>query len=268
MRFSVVDAFTDRPFRGNPAGVVILDEPAPEEWMQHVAAELNLSETAYCQATEDPARWGLRWFTPATEVALCGHATLAAAHVLWRDGRAPADAPLTFDTRSGPLGAAPDGERIVLDFPSRPPADVPAPDGLDAVLPAARYVGVTNDAEWLERNAVVELDGPGALRSAAPDLAALRAVRVGGLIVTSAGDGDADYLLRYFAPTVGIAEDPVTGSAHVTAGPYWAERLGRDSLRAVQASARGGDMDVTVRGDRVLLAGHAVRTIVGELPEP
>lgn len=265
MRFSVVDAFTDRPFHGNPAGVVVLDEPAPEEWMQRVAAELNLSETAYCQPTDDPARWRLRWFTPATEVALCGHATLATAHVLWADGRAGGD--LTFDTRSGPLGAAAEGERIVLDFPSKPPVAGPAPDGLHAVLPAARYVGSTADADWRERNAMVELDEPGALRAAAPDLAALGAVRVAGLILTSPGDGDADYLLRYFAPAVGVAEDPVTGSAHVTAGPYWADRLGRASLRAHQASARGGELDVTVRGDRVLLAGHAVRTIVGELED-
>lgn len=265
--FAVVDAFTDRPMAGNPAAVVVLDAWPADAWLQGVAAELALSETAFVLPTGDPTRWGLRWFTPLVEVALCGHATLAAAHTLWEDGRAPHDAQLAFDTRSGPLRAHRRDGRVELDFPSRPVLAGPAPGWIERVLPGARYLGATAAATALERNALVELDDPAALRAARPDLAVLLAVdEVAGLIVTSAGDEPGvDYLLRYFAPAVGIPEDPVTGSAHCTTAPLWAARLCRATLQAHQASARGGDLSVTAAGDRVLLAGEAVRTVTGAL---
>lgn len=265
--FAVVDAFTDRPLAGNPAAVVVLDAWPEDTWMQGVAAELALPETAFLLATADATSWGLRWFTPLVEVALCGHATLAAAHTLWEDGRAAPAAQLTFDTRSGSLLARQQDGRVVLDFPARPAAPGPAPAWLDGVLPGARHLGITAAASAAERNALVELDDPAALRAARPDLAALLAVDdVMGLIVTSAGDlPGVDYLLRYFAPGVGIPEDPVTGSAHCTAGPLWSGRLGRAGLVAHQASPRGGVLGVTTVGDRVLLAGHAVRTVTGAL---
>jgi len=266
--FAAVDAFTDRPFAGNPAAVVVVDAWPDDTWMAHVAAELALSETAFVLATGDPGRWGLRWFTPTIEVALCGHATLAAAHVLWEDGRVGAGTALAFDTRSGELRAHRDGARIVLDFPARPATGSTAePAGLAAVLPGARYLGVTEATEPAERNALVELDDPAALRAARPDLAALAGVEaVLGLIVTSPSDvPEADYLLRYFAPRGGIPEDPVTGSAHCTTGPLWSARLGRPALRAHQASPRGGVLTVTTEGDRVHLGGQAVRTVTGRL---
>ncbi len=265
--FAVVDAFTDRPFTGNPAAVIVLDAWPADAWLQGVAAELAVSETAFLLGTGDPSRWGLRWFTPVVEVALCGHATLAAAHTLWEDGRAAADAELTFDTRSGPLRARRQDGRVVLDFPARPAIAGPAPAWLDGVLPGARHLGITVAPTALERNALVELDDPAALRGARPDLAALLAVdEVLGLIVTSAGDRPGvDYLLRYFAPGAGIPEDPVTGSAHCTTAPLWAARLGRAALVAHQASARGGVLHVTAAGDRVILAGDAVRTVTGAL---
>lgn len=265
--FAVVDSFTDRPFTGNPAGVVVLTAWPHDAWLRGVAAELALSETAFVLATPDPARWGLRWFTPTVEVALCGHATLAAAHVLWEDERAARGTALAFDTRSGVLKARRDGDRVVLDFPARPAIPGAEPQGLAAALPGARFLGMTEAPSANERNALVELDDPAALRAARPDLVALEAVEaVGGLIATSRSDvDDADYLLRYFAPRAGIPEDPVTGSAHCTAGPMWSARLGRPALAARQVSARGGDLTVTTAGDRVLLAGHAVRTVTGAL---
>lgn len=265
--FAVVDAFTDRALTGNPAAVVVLGAWPDDAWLQGVAAELALSETAFLLETGDPARWGLRWFTPRVEVALCGHATLAAAHTLWQDARAARDAELTFDTRSGPLRARRQDGRVVLDFPVRPAIAGPRPAWLDTVLPSARFLGATTAPTALERNALVELDDPAALRAARPDLAALLGVEeVAGLIVTSAGDAPGvDYLLRYFAPAVGIPEDPVTGSAHCTTAPLWAARLGRAALVAHQVSARGGVLGVTAAADRVLLAGDAVRTVTGTL---
>ena len=268
MPFAAVDSFTDRPFTGNPAAVVVVDAWPADAWMAGVAAELALSETAFVLATGDPARWGLRWFTPTIEVALCGHATLAAAHVLWEDERVGPDVALAFDTRSGVLRARRDGVRIALDFPARPATTAaPEPAGLAAVLPGARYLGATEAVEPTERNALVELDDPAALRAAQPDLVALTAVEaVLGLIVTSPSDvPEADYLLRYFAPRGGIPEDPVTGSAHCTTGPLWSGRLGRAALRAHQVSPRGGTLTVTTDGDRVHLGGQAVRTVTGLL---
>lgn len=254
----IVDAFTERPFAGNPAAIVILDTSAPGGWMQSVAAEMNLSETAFVR--ERPAGgWDLRWFTPTTEVDLCGHATLASAHVLWGAGHAPSG-PIVFHTRSGPLGAEPDGDAIALDFPATP-AHVIAPL---ATLAAA--LGV--DPQWTGRNAadhLVLLADPAEVAGLAPDIAALARIGGRGVIVTAAGGEDCDFTSRFFAPATGIDEDPVTGSAHCTLAPFWAERLGRTALRAHQASARGGRLAVRLAGDRVRITGAAVTVVSGRL---
>jgi PhzF family phenazine biosynthesis protein len=256
----IVDAFTDRPFAGNPAAVVLLDGPAPEPWMRALAAEHNLSETAYVHPVD--GGWSLRWFTPSTEIDLCGHATLATAHVL-REVGADDSAVLRFTTRSGWLSArALDDGRVELDFPADQPVSCDPPAGLvDALLGddagAATavlqgrfdYVVVVND------DAVVRRCRPGP---------ALPAVETRGIGLTAAatptdpGGAAVDIVSRFFAPTQGIDEDPVTGSLHCLLGPYWAERLDRNPLVAYQASVRGGTLEVEVRGDRVLLRGHAV----------
>jgi predicted PhzF superfamily epimerase YddE/YHI9 len=260
--FALVDAFTREPFGGNPAGVVVLESPADERWMAAVAAEVRASETAFLHPDGDG--WQLRWFTPTVEVDLCGHATLAAAHTLWRRG-APST-PLRFATRSGVLTATrgPDGS-VVLDLPSWPIARTsPVPASLDAALGGARhrYLGRTGGDQ---PNDVAEVDDESALLAVIPDLDAVLALGSTGLIVTAAGGDGTDVVSRYFAPAVGIDEDPVTGSAHSTLAPLWAERLGRNRLSARQVSARGGELTLELRGDRVAVGGHAVTVIEGEL---
>jgi PhzF family phenazine biosynthesis protein len=255
----VVDAFTDRAFSGNPAAVCMLSEPAEAAWMQAVAAELNLSETAFVRA--DGAAFALRWFTPATEVDLCGHATLASAHVLWQSGALGKDSPALFDTSSGRLTAARDGDWIVMDFPAEPATESRAPERLAAALGA--------EPVWCGRNrmdVVAELDSEDAVRRLAPDMGRLAAIETRGVIVTAAARAaDGDYVLRFFGPRAGVPEDPVTGSAHCALAPYWAARLGRDSLVGVQLSKRGGVVRVEARGPRVSLAGRAVSVWRGEL---
>jgi len=264
--FVVVDAFTDRPFAGNPAGVVVLDASGEPDaaWMQAVATEVNLSETSFLRRREDRV-WGLRWFTPAVEVALCGHATLAAAHVLWTEGHHPPAETIRFATLSGELRALPteDGS-IALDFPAAPAQPAPPPPGFEAVLPVPhRFVGQSAGAN---DNYLAEVDDPALLRGLRPDLDRLAALPAGGLIVTAVSDDPAyDFLSRYFAPAAGIPEDPVTGSAHCTLGPYWQGKLGKSRFRALQASARGGVLAVEVLGERVRLGGSAVTVIRGTL---
>ncbi len=260
MRIFQVDAFTERAFAGNPAAVCLLDGPRDETWMQQVAAEMNLSETAFV-ARPQGGVWGLRWFTPTVEVALCGHATLAGAHVLWAEGEVPAEVPIAFSTLSGVLTATPRGHEIELDFPAAPPAPVAAPPGLaDALGAEPRGVGRSR-FDYL-----VELADEAAVRGLRPDLARLRQLDVRGVIVTAAsGDPAADFVSRFFAPGAGVDEDPVTGSAHCTLAPFWAERLGRAELVGYQASARGGHVRVRLAGDRVKLAGRAVTVLRGEL---
>ncbi|MEW5765283.1 MAG: PhzF family phenazine biosynthesis protein [Acidobacteriota bacterium] len=256
--FVQVDAFTDRPFRGNPAAVFLLDGPADPLWMQLVAREMNLSETAFLH----PRRGGfdLRWFTPAVEVDLCGHATLASAHALWTEGHADPATPLRFFTRSGELGAEREGDWITLDFPATGPAPCPPPEGLLEALGAqARYVGKTR-FDYL-----VELAAEGLVRDLKPDGHRLKALGVRGVIVTAKGGEPYDFVSRFFAPGAGIEEDPVTGSAHCALGPYWQGKTGRADFLAYQASARGGEVRVRVRGDRVLLSGRAVTVVRGEL---
>ena len=259
----VVDAFTDRPFAGNPAGVLVLDTERDPTWMQAVASELNLSETSFLRLREDGV-WSLRWFTPVLETVLCGHATLAAAHVLWTEGHHPPGEPIRFATASGELRALAAGDgSIVLDFPAAPPYPISPPPDLEGVIPwPHRFVGRAGPT----KNYLVEVDSPVVLRRLQPDLATLAALPAGGLIVTARSDDPAhDFLSRYFAPAAGIPEDPVTGSAHCTLGPYWQGKLGKSRFRALQVSPRTGALTVEVREDRVHLGGSAVTIIRGSL---
>jgi PhzF family phenazine biosynthesis protein len=257
IRIVTVDAFTSRPFAGNPAAVCVLPEAPPDAWMRDVAREMNLSETAFLVPREDG--YHLRWFTPAVEVELCGHATVASAHVLWEDGHLPAGVQARFHTLSGLLTADRRGDWIELDFPAKleQPAEAP-PELLPALGCSAVYVG-RNQFDYL-----VEVDSEATVRALNPDHSLLRRLPVRGVIVTARGS-DYDFVSRFFAPGSGIDEDPVTGSAHTCLGPYWAARLGKTEFTAFQASARGGVVRVRVAGDRVLLGGQAVTIMRGEL---
>lgn len=263
--FALVAFITDRAFSGNAAGVVPLDDLSDDAWMQGVARELAQAETAFLAPGAD-GEFRLRWFTPIAEVALCGHATLAAAHRLWETGALPADAPAAFDTRSGRLTAARDDDRIVLDFPAVPATPEPPSARLLAALagPVPVWAGVTDHADPGERNVLAVLASEADVRTLAPDLQAVAALPAGGLIVTALRD-DAGVVSRYFAPAYGIPEDPVTGSAHCTIGPYWREQLGA-VLSAEQASPRGGELTVvTTDSGRVLLGGRARTAATGVL---
>ncbi|MGW6540831.1 PhzF family phenazine biosynthesis protein [Streptomyces sp. NPDC055051] len=267
MRIRIVDAFTDRPFSGNPAGVLLLDSFPDDAWLRAVAAEVNLSETAFAHPLPagGDADWALRWFTPTTEVDMCGHATLATAHVLHTTGAATG--PVRFATRSGVLGAVtePDGG-ITMDFPTSSLTPVPVPDGLAQAL-GAEILAVHDTAAHVG-DLVVELRDEATVRGLAPDHAALKAHSSRGVIATAPAadpDGGYDFVSRGFFPSVGIAEDPVTGSAHTALAPYWSARLGRDELTGFQGGARTGLVRTRLRGDRTLLTGHAVTVIEGEL---
>lgn len=259
LRIVQVDAFTDTPFRGNPAAVCVLPDERDAAWMQAVAAEMNLSETAFLLKRADG--FGLRWFTPAVEVDLCGHATLASAHVLWEDRHLAREAQARFHTKSGLLTADRRGEWIELDFPVKPATPAAAPPGLAEALGAApKYVG-RNQFDYL-----VEVDSEDTVRALAPDHAALATLPVRGVIVTSrASTHGFDFVSRFFAPGSGIAEDPVTGSSHCALGPFWGARLGKTQMLAYQASARGGVVRVRLAGERVALGGQAVTVLRGEL---
>ncbi len=261
-RITVVDAFTHIAFGGNPAAVCVLDQPTTEEWMQSVAREMKHSETAFCIRLQDGS-FKLRWFTPDREVRLCGHATLAAAHVLWEEGWLEHRKTARFATLSGELTAAPLGRQIELNFPARPPSEVQAPVGLLEAL------GVT--PTWIGRDLedyVVLLADEAEVRACAPRFDALAAVETRGVIITaSAAQADVDFVSRFFAPRVGIDEDPVTGSAHCSLTPFWARRLDKTQLSAQQLSARGGELAVELAGDRVKLRGTCTTTLRGSLTE-
>ena len=255
-----IDAFTSAPFAGNPAAVCLLPAAREAGWMQRVAQEMNLSETAFLERRDDG--FGLRWFTPAVEVDLCGHATLASAHALWESGRLTAGEVARFHTRSGLLTATRQDGWIEVDFPATPAAPAAAPAGLFEALgvAGARTVGRSR-FDYL-----VELETEEAVRALRPDFARLARVEARGVIVTSASATSArDFVSRFFAPAAGVNEDPVTGSAHCCLTPFWAARLGRSSLLAHQLSARGGALRLTLAGDRVRLAGQAVTVLRGEL---
>ena len=254
-----VDAFTEQPFAGNPAGVCILSDPGDEQWMQNVATEMNLSETAYLYEQNDG--FNLRWFTPAVEVDLCGHATLASAHILWETGVLAPEQQARFHTRSGLLTAKLADGWIELDFPSEPAEAVTPPDNLEVALSAPfKFVG-RNRFDYL-----VEVDSEKTVRNLKPDFMQLKTVSSRGFIVTSRSDSSGyDFVSRFFAPAFGINEDPVNGSAHCCLGPYWAKLLGKNSLVAFQASARGGVLRVRVSEQRVILGGQAVTVLRGTL---
>lgn len=257
----VVDAFAERPFTGNPAAVCLLDRWPSDSWLRSVAAEMNLSDTAFL--VPEGNRFALRWLTPAVEVDLCGHATLASACVLWDQQRAAADQTIEFSTRSGILSARRHGQQIELNFPLQPQVEASPPEGLLAALGAqATYVGKNVDY-------LIEVQDDQTLRALAPDFRRLAAVDCRGVIVTARSTGEPyDFVSRFFAPASGIDEDPVTGSAHCTLAHFWQQRLGKSELRAFQASKRGGQVDVVIQGDRVLLRGLAVIVSRGQLIRP
>lgn len=266
MRLLQIDSFADEPFSGNPAAVCLLSGRADAEWMQKVAREMNLSETAFVSSEATGHAWSLRWFTPRVEVDLCGHATLAAAHALWEEGRADPAEPLLFDTLSGRLAATRRGDGIEMDFPAETAQPGEPPPGLLEALGVSAPVAVARN----RFDVLVEVADESAVRGVRPDFGLLAAVPVRGVMVTAVAGPDlvargVDFVSRFFAPAVGVDEDPVTGSAHCCLGPWWARRLGTDDLLARQLSERGGTVGVRVRGDRVLLSGRAVTVLKGEL---
>ena len=257
-----VDAFTDVAFGGSPAAVCVLPAAREATWMQHVAREMNLSETAFVVPRDGASGdFDLRWFTPTVEVDLCGHATLASAHVLWEDGRVAAEAAARFHTRSGLLTAARRGDWIELDFPATPEQPIDPPPGLvEAVGATPRHVGRSRF------DFLFELEDETAARNVRPDFGRLRGFAARGVIVTARADDPAiDFVSRYFAPAFGIDEDPVTGSTHCCLGPFWSGRLNKTEFVARQVSTRGGMLKVKVDGDRVRLGGQAVTVLRGEL---
>jgi PhzF family phenazine biosynthesis protein len=255
-----VDAFTDQPFRGNPAGVCLLAEPADETWMQNVAREMNLSETAFVHRQEDG--FSLRWFTPAVEVEMCGHATLASGHILWETGVLQRVEQARFFTLSGLLTAEHRGDQIEMSFPATPADPTPVPEGLLEALGVGEisYIGKT------QFDYLIEVEAEDTVRNLKPDFVALKTLPIRGIMVTSTcASSEYDFVSRFFAPRVAIDEDPVTGSSHCCLGPFWSQRLGKEEFTAYQASERGGIVGVTVAGDRVLLRGQAVTVLRGEL---
>jgi PhzF family phenazine biosynthesis protein len=259
MKIYQVDAFTDKPFTGNPAGVCVLPRPKDDTWMQNVAREMNLSETAFLLKLADGFR--LRWFTPAVEVELCGHATLASAHILWETGQLAPREFARFHTLSGLLTAERRGDAIELDFPATPDEQAEAPPDLAEIL-GAHLVNFRSS----RFDHLAELESEEMVRGLRPDFTRLKALPVRGIMVTSrASTPGFDFVSRFFGPAVGIDEDPVTGSAHCCLGPYWSKRLGKTEMLAFQASARGGVVGVAVMGDRVRLRGKAVTVMVADL---
>jgi len=255
----IVDAFTNERFKGNPAAICILDETVADSWMQQVAAEMNLSETAFIVQKEEA--YDLRWFTPLDEMDLCGHATLATAHILWETGRLPQHEEARFMTRSGLLTAVHKGDWIEMNFPSEPPEAAIAPEELVQGLGLIpRYVG-RNRMDYF-----VEVDSEDTLRTLQPDFGMLARLNARGVIVTSrATNCPYDFVSRAFFPGTGIDEDPVTGSAHCALAPYWAKRLRKQELVGYQASKRGGIVKVRPEGERVFLQGQAVTILKGQL---
>lgn len=253
------DAFTDKPFGGNPAGVCLLPGPADEEWMQKVARDMNVAETAFLYA--EKGGYSLRWFTPTVEVELCGHATLASAHVLWETGRVPRTQGIEFYTLSGTLTAEMNGGMIELDFPSEPESKADAPPALLKSLGVKPlYVG-KNRFDY-----IVEAGSEKEVRALSPDFALLGTIPVRGVMVTSASDDPKyDFVARFFGPASGINEDPATGSAYCCLGPYWEKKTGKSEFLACQASERGGVIGVRVLGKRVKLLGNAVTVFKGQM---
>ncbi len=254
-----VDAFASAPFQGNPAAVCLLDEDADAEWMQNLAVEMNLSETAFVVPHGDEYR--LRWFTPEYEVELCGHATLASAHILWQTGALPSHQPATFDTLSGKLPCRKTGGWIEMDFPGIPASETKPPDGLlEALDTQAVYVGRNN------MDYIVHVNDESIVKNMAPNFSELAKIDIRGTIVTAlSNDGNCDFVSRFFAPRAGINEDPVTGSAHCCLAMYWGPKLGKESVVGYQASKRGGWVKMRLSQGRVVISGQAVTVLEGTL---
>ncbi len=262
MQLFQIDAFTDVPFKGNPAAVCLLDKPRPDEWMRALAMEMNLSETAFLlRVADEPYHWNLRWFTPTVEVDLCGHATLASTQALYQAGLLPEGQTARYHTRSGLLTAVWQAGWIELNFPARSSRAVDTPPGLLEALgiPSALAVQAFHDDH------LVEVDSQEVLRGLRPDFARILELPVRDVIVTCRGTGKYDFLSRMFVPAMGVNEDPVTGSAHCLLAPYWSPKLGKTDFLAYQASARGGELRVRLLGERVSLAGQAVTIFKTEL---
>src|SRR5579872_1966996 len=257
-----VDAFTNKPFGGNPAAVCILSQPGDAQWMQQVATEMNLSETAFLYKQDDG--FSLRWFTPTVEVDLCGHATLASSHILWETGHLQANEQARFFTRSGLLTAERKGDWIEMDFPAKEEEQADAPPNLLQALGVS-----TQQTQYIGKNVfdyLVEVASEDIVRGLKPNITLLSTVQARGVIVTSrASTPGYDFVSRFFAPLAGVNEDPVTGSAHCCLTPYWSQRLDKSEMIAYQASPRGGVLRVRASGDRVQLGGQAVTVLRGEL---
>lgn len=259
MKIYQVDAFTDTLFRGNPAAVCLLDEAGDEVWMQEVAREMNLSETAFLHKQKEG--YLLRWFTPEVEVDLCGHATLASAHILWETGLLRPDERAQFFTKSGVLNAVKKGDEIEMHFPAIKYKQMSEPAGLSEALGAAPINLCKSDFFFL-----VEVASEREVRDLKPDFDKLKSFSTPAIIVTSKSDSkEYDFVSRCFAPNVGIDEDPVTGSAHSLLGPYWSKHFGKNEFEAYQASERGGKLRVRVQGERVFLIGRAITVLRGQL---
>lgn len=258
MKLYIVDAFTNRPFAGNPAAVCLVEHEQSSEWMQTVAAEMNLSETAFVRAVDEG--FELRWFTPTIEVDLCGHATLATAHALWTEGITD-QSQLQFQTRSGILTCRQTDNWIELDFPATPPTALEPPSELLEALGVQPVFVGKSCFDWL-----VVVDSETIVRSLEPDFIRLAKIPMRGVIVSSRSDDPQfDFVSRFFAPAAGVNEDPVCGSAHCCLGPYWSGQLGKSEMTAFQASPRGGILRVRVVGDRMILGGQAVTVVRGEI---
>lgn len=256
-----VDAFTHKPFAGNPAAVCVSQTPLDETLMQQIATEMNLSETAFLYPLNEAGNYNLRWFTPAAEIDLCGHATLASAHVLWTEGHLAAGITARFQTKSGELLVAQQGDLLRMDFPAKPVHDAPISAAMVAAMDHADIVhGSRNDTNYL-----VELRSHQAVANFTPDLAKIAKLPYQGVIVTSVGDAPYDFVSRYFVPAMGIPEDPVTGSSHCSLAPYWQAKLGKDKMVAYQASGRGGELHVECTPERIYISGQAVTVMRGEL---
>jgi len=259
--FFQVDSFTPEPYKGNPAGVCILDTNRDEVWMQLVAKEVNLSETAFV-VQKSEQEFDLRWFTPTTEVDLCGHATLAASHILWEQNILSEDKEAVFSTKSGLLACKKCSDKISMDFPSEKAEKAEAPKGLlEALNINPLYIG-KNRMDY-----IIEVESEKIVRALNPDFKALKAVKTHrGIIITAKSDDEKyDFVSRFFAPAAGIDEDPVTGSAHCCLAPYWAEKLNKKEFKAYQASERGGGLDLLLSDDRVCITGKAVTVIAGKI---
>lgn len=254
-----VDAFTDKAFGGNPAAVCVLKEAAEEELMQNIAMEMNVSETAFLYKTGDS--FSLRWFTPEVEVDLCGHATLASAYILWETGLLKKEQEAVFNTRGGRLTAKKDEQIIILDFPVEVDTETESNEIIEKALGVKTIYTGKNRMDY-----IVEVESEEIVRSLNPNFDVLKALNTRGVIVTSKSDsGNYDFVSRFFAPGAGIAEDPVTGSAHCCLGPYWMKKLGKNVFKAYQASKRGGTLEITVEGDRVKIGGKAVSVLVADM---